>query len=219
MGSIVMHLCISEKIRKKYNYSDMFLVGSLLPDIYKRTVMTRDESHYIKKIINDGQQIKVPNLEKFMEANKDKKQEEVVLGYLAHLVEDYIWFKDFSAKKVRLIKEDEDDEDKDLYTYRKEDFKITHPESEMKIEVYNDYSALNDIGLKLIPIDLAKVRETCNHFFDNEEKYMQVISEDIKNFKPVPGRENFFYSEEDLKEYVNQSEKKVEEYLEKFKTL
>ena len=94
MGSILMHFCISDQLRKKYNFGSKFMVGSVLPDIYKRTTMSRDESHFIEKIVEDGYSYHLPNLDRFVEENKEKiTTDDITIGYYAHLVEDYVWFK------------------------------------------------------------------------------------------------------------------------------
>lgn len=97
MGSIMMHLCISEKIGKKYGFGNNFLIGCTLPDIYKKTTMSRSESHYLRDfVVDDGSILKLPDLPKFIDDNKTKLNDEITLGYFAHLVEDYNWFRYFS---------------------------------------------------------------------------------------------------------------------------
>ena len=155
MGSILMHICISEEIRKKYCFSNKFLIGCLLPDIYKRTTMTRDESHYIVKTVEDGYIYQLPDLNRYVEENKDDfLKDEVKIGYYTHLVEDYVWFKYVSGhiSKVR-----EDEEDKDIVRYRKDNFKVPHLEEEYCTEIYKDYSNFNEWLFEKYPVDTIVV--------------------------------------------------------------
>ena len=217
MGSIIMHLCISEKIRQKYNFSDNFLIGSVLPDIYKKVSMPREESHYLEYVKYKDQTLALPNIDEYMKLNISKNHDEITLGYLSHLIEDRIWFKDFIARYIKFIGQNKSGED--LFRYQKENFEIIHEDHDMKNELYQDYSYLNKIALSIVPVNIDNIRKKCNSFFNNDIKYLEVINKDISVIAPTIGRKNYFISEEDLKEYFDFSYKKLDIILPKFISL
>ena len=61
MGSIVMHLAISEKIRKKYGFGELFLVGSVMPDI-KKQIIGKEATHYLRYYEERGNSYRLPDL-------------------------------------------------------------------------------------------------------------------------------------------------------------
>ena len=70
MGSIMMHLCISSKIKEKYNFNNNFLIGCILPDIYKKVSSNRDETHYIKRFYDHESFIDLPDLNRYISEHK-----------------------------------------------------------------------------------------------------------------------------------------------------
>ena len=187
MGSILMHLCISDKIRKKYNFGDQFMVGSVLPDILKRTKMSRDDSHYIMRFVEDGYVYRLPDLNKYIEEHRDNiKTDELTIGYFAHLVEDYVWFKYISGlfTKVR-----EDEEEKDVIRFRSDNFSIPHPGEEYGIEMYQDYHNMNPWLYKKLDIDIDDfIKKVVDYTQDenaaiilNEAMNLNIICRDGKN--------------------------------------
>ena len=94
MGSFSMHIAISKKLKEKFSFGDDFILGTVLPDLYKILLKNREITHFEEENSREW----IPNVEKFCEEYKDK-QTEIVYGYLAHLVQDKIWFKEYHNKK------------------------------------------------------------------------------------------------------------------------
>ena len=94
MSSYIMHMCISDIVKRKLNLTYKFVYGSILPDVIKSITGDRDITHFIKHVIVDGDRRSLPDLQK---AINDLKIEdnEIRIGYIAHLLEDLIWFNDF----------------------------------------------------------------------------------------------------------------------------
>ena len=82
MSSLKMHMAISKKIKDELNYSDIFLLGVILPDIIKLILEDRKVSHFE----NNG----IIDLNRFI-SKQNNLDNELVLGYYAHLIEDKIW--------------------------------------------------------------------------------------------------------------------------------
>ena len=100
MSSFKMHVAISEKVRSELNYSNLFILGSVLPDIIKLIVKDRTSTHFENNNSID--------LEKYILA-QDNLKNELVVGYYAHLIEDKIWFESYLDKKYRKFKEYSDE--------------------------------------------------------------------------------------------------------------
>ena len=202
MGSIMMHVYISEQIEKKYNFSDKFLVGSVLPDIYKRTIMSRDESHYIERKVENGYVYQLPNLKKYVEDHKDTiLHDDVTLGYFAHLVEDYVWFKYVSGAftKVR-----ENEEKYDLVRYKSENYEIPHAGDEYVEEIYKDYSNMNEWLHEKSKVDIEHLIQMIREHTRDERAidFIKHYSDGNANYKE---RQNVFLTEEIVERYIKAS--------------
>ena len=95
MSSLKMHIAIDKKVKEELKYSDLFIVGSILPDIIKLILKERTSSHFeINETID---------LDKYL-LTQDNLKNELVLGYYAHLIEDKIWFESYVNKKYTKLK-------------------------------------------------------------------------------------------------------------------
>ena len=217
MGSAVMHLYISSKVKEKYGYNDEFLLGSVLPDIYKKTKMDRAKSHFLTDVKDGKKSYELPDVERFMKANKSKTDNEITLGYLAHLVEDKVWFKSIADDYVRYLGVDENGNK--TFGFKDEDFKIPHSEEEMKDEMYKDYDYIGDILLREGSIDISGIISYAKLFFDDDPKMIEATIKELDYHVPTPDRKNRFISEEDAKKYINMTIPMVCEKIEEFKKL
>lgn len=100
MSSFLMHIAISEKIKERFNFSNNFILGAVLPDLNKILINNRDKTHYI----DDNDTSELPNLNRFI-ANNINKKDEITYGYLCHLVQDKILFEQYINDKYK-CKED-----------------------------------------------------------------------------------------------------------------
>lgn len=50
MGSLLIHVCVSNIVKEKLNLSNKFLVGTVMPDLIKLETGNRLGSHYLKKL-------------------------------------------------------------------------------------------------------------------------------------------------------------------------
>ena len=111
MGSLIMHLAVSNEIKRIYNFSDRFLFGSIMPDIKKRILNNRSISHYSEKIYLQNNSFKnLPNLEIYMKEHKeilskivkmkDKKDVDFIVNAYLLKCEKYFKFNYFENEKV-----------------------------------------------------------------------------------------------------------------------
>ena len=118
MSSLKMHIAISTKLKEKFSFGNDFLLGAILPDIYKILLKEGNlrKTHFeIEKYI--------PNINKFCEEYKNKKSE-IVYGYLAHLVQDKVWFDEYVRKYAEDLKDGNYRYVKDNAIHTEKDFLI-----------------------------------------------------------------------------------------------
>lgn len=149
MGSLIMHLAVSNEIKRIYNFSDRFLFGSIMPDIKKRILNNRSISHYSEKIYLQNNSFKnLPNLEIYMKEHKEKlvKKDEYTLGYFAHLIQDRIWFDKYISRFV-------DFQDDTLeFVYMHSEGRIVDFDYWKNI-IYNDYAKMEKYILDKVNLE------------------------------------------------------------------
>lgn len=216
MGSIVMHLYIGNKIKEKYKFGNDFLIGCVLPDIYKVTTMSRMSSHYLFKYEDkENGLLFLPDLVKFMREKKDKKEDEITLGYFSHLIEDYIWFRHYTGKFAISIGFDTNGNE--LFTYDKENHKVVHPIDEFQNEIYEDYSYLDNKLFSELGIDLEEFKKNLKDYLNDSEMFDKAIDRLVTIHEPEENRENKFITNAILQEYIEKSLAKFDDYFLKFK--
>ena len=90
---MIIHICISNMVKEELNLSDKFLAGSIMPDLKKMAGFDRGITHYLKYVVEDGNVMHLPDLDKFIQENTFKLLDFKTLGTYAHLIEDKIWFE------------------------------------------------------------------------------------------------------------------------------
>jgi hypothetical protein len=196
-----MHIYISQKIQKELNLSNRFLAGSILPDMIKIMSSDRSGTHYLKEY-NHGMKL-LPDLDRFLEENKEKLKDEVILGYYAHLIEDRIWFDTYVDKFAKCI-----DKENVLYTSDNS----VHSVLEFRKDIYSDYISVdtylikhNSVDIDLIRMQVKKELEGYN--VDKEIEENVILPSDSNS------REINFISMNQLNRYVNECTIKVKEKI------
>jgi len=203
MSSIIMHIYISLKVQKELNLSNKFLAGAILPDMIKIMTKSKDITHYIKEYERGENKIRLPDLEKFLQDNKDKLNDEVTLGYYAHLIEDKIWFDEYIGSFAKCI-------DKENILYISDN--TVHSYQEFKKDMYSDYVNVDSYIIEKDNLDVDKIRLEIK---DELRGYNvdKLIDENI--VFPIKNNDvkvNFI-SHEFLNKYINKSIKKVKEEI------
>ena len=140
MASSIIHIAISKKVNKylKRNESKLF-IGTIAPDISKLLNQTKERSHFLTED-ND-----IPNLDLFLSKYEEFLEDDFVMGYYLHLLEDYFWFKYFIPEII--------DEDKSLVKNLKGE--VVRLDKNQIIEyVYSDYTNLNISLIDYYNLDL-----------------------------------------------------------------
>lgn len=100
MPSWPIHLALANKINKKLNLGDEFIIGNIMPDILNGYEIN-DPSQLIDKSIshfrsNNGK-IKTIDLDYFISIYKENLNNPFILGYFVHLITDK-YFNDYTFR-------------------------------------------------------------------------------------------------------------------------
>lgn len=180
----MLHLCIAQKIAKKFNFSINYVKGSILPDLTKTLEgETRTKTHYITEYENGV--LDVPNLEEFLKQNNLDSEEK--LGIYSHLIEDKIYFENFVSSYIEII-----DNDKQKIKF-KFDEKIRDFEGYQKI-FYSDFKRLNYYLIKKYELNITKIRDELLDTIENEKLKeilkMYIREYEYENIQPIIFDEN-----------------------------
>lgn len=205
MSSLKMHIAISEKVKRELNYSNLFILGAVLPDVFKLIVNERTERTSTHFEIN-----KFIDLDKYLSAQDDLTNE-LTLGYYAHLIEDKIWLESYINKKYIKLKEYSDE------------------------KLYNDYAFVDNFMYKKLNLNTQNIRKILLENIDTIDvksiNLMNCKNENLINNKNVKQKlkevwqdyksdnHNYFFTIHDAEEYYELASRKIKEYIKKIQTI
>ena len=204
MSSYIMHMCVSQKVKEKLGLTDKFIYGSVLPDIIKSVTGDRDGTHYIEIVHIDGEIRCLPKINTAIN-ELNIKDKEIRLGYIAHLIEDYIWFNEYIPSYAKKINEEQ-------VRYLFDD--SVHTNEEFRDVMYSDYSNCNKYIANKYNVDfnqlLGKILE---QIVDKKEK--QIVLECTKCLENQDITKNMFMTKESIDSYINRCTEIVEKEIKK----
>lgn len=202
MASIIIHICVSNMVKEELNLSDKFLVGSIMPDLKKMAGFDGAITHYLKYIVENGNVMHLPDLDKFIEENTFKLLDFKTLGTYAHLIEDRIWFEKFVGKYIKWH-----DEDLGLVTNLKTG--EVYEFDRFSKEIYLDYNSVNNKVIKKYNLDINKISKEIKENL-NDEILIQCFDKYLDSTKNIEtNKKRYFLTDEDLEEYILESTKEV----------
>lgn len=206
MSSYIMHMCISDIVKRRLNLTDKFVYGSVLPDIDKTVKGDRNATHFIIKI-QDGDDTKnLPDIKKAIETlNITDMDKEVKLGYIAHLLKDYIWFNTYIPSYAVHI-------NKEILKYLRDE--SLHPTKEFSIDMYKDYSNSNYYVINKCEVNFEDLKERILKFLKTEEE-IQAILPYLEYDSNSNIDENMFMTKESIDSYIVQATDEVEKLIKK----
>lgn len=207
MSSIISHVYISNILKEKYKLGDEFLYGAILPDILHKAIpaQRREMTHYLRHGILYGSEGNFPDIERFIIENTEiLPKSQMMQGYLAHLIEDMLWFSIYIPRMTI-------EKDKKTIIYKKDN--SVHTDDEFRNDIYSDYTIMDRYLLKKTDLNIEKL-----------QKEFLAISDDINlkntikdNFKLFDLRNDslILISFDMLEEYIKASLEKVSIVLDK----
>lgn len=185
MGSYKMHICITETVRRKLKLSYKFTYGGILPDLIKEKTGDKTTSHCLNQ--KDG----LPDINLAMSSLDNIQDKEVKLGYIAHLVEDLIWFRDVVPTVA--IKTD------DKVCFLKDN--SIHSNLEFSNEMYSDYVKSGYYVSKLTKVDYSILRKELLNYASDDFEVEKIKQNTTKEFENRIGYTTFI-TNKILEDYV-----------------
>lgn len=201
MGSLIMHLCIAEKLKEKYKFSDKFIIGEIMPDLLKMAGKSKETTHYLEKVFECDGVKTLPNILKYECENEENLKDEKVLGYVSHLVQDKIWFDKYIGKYA---KTDANNIDRIHYL----EYNIIKNSNEFSQDIQNDYNNVDKYLVDKYKIDVKSIRNTLEKISPDKE-FLNKIDKSllVDNYNNLT-QQNVFITKEDVDTYINESLKK-----------
>ena len=202
MSSYIMHICVSDMVKRKLNLTDKFVYGSILPDNIKKITGNRDKTHYINNVLVGKYRRSLPNIQQAIE-ELDIEDKEMRLGYIAHLVEDLIWFKyfiptyaiDLGKNKIQYVKDNS-----------------IHMDDEYTSTMYSDYSNSSSYVVNKCGVDIQNLLSSITNLAENDQ-HKRLILENTGYPKDTDITNNTFMTKESIDKYIEVCTKEVEKVV------
>lgn len=207
MSSIISHVYISNILKEKYKLGDEFLYGAILPDILHKAIpaQRREMTHYLRHGILYGSEGDYPDIERFIIENTEiLPKSQMMQGYLAHLIEDMLWFSIYIPRMTI-------EKDKKTIIYKKDN--SVHTDDEFRNDIYSDYTIIDRYLLKKTNLDIEKLQKEFLEISD-DINLKNTIKENFKLFD-LQNENLILVSFDMLEEYIKASLEKVSIVLDK----
>jgi hypothetical protein len=207
MSSIISHVYISNILKEKYKLGDEFLYGAILPDILHKAIpaQRREMTHYLRHGILYGSEGDYPDIERFIIENTEiLPKSQMMQGYLAHLIEDMLWFSIYIPRMTI-------EKDKKTIIYKKDN--SVHTDDEFRNDIYSDYTIIDRYLLKKTNLDIEKLQKEFLEISD-DINLKNTIKDNFKLFD-LRNENLILISFDMLEEYINASLEKVSIVLDK----
>lgn len=207
MSSIISHVYISNILKEKYKLGDEFLYGAILPDILHKAIpaQRREMTHYLRHGILYGSEGNYPDIERFIIENTEiLPKSQMMQGYLAHLIEDMLWFSIYIPRMTI-------EKDKKTIIYKKDN--SVHTDDEFRNDIYSDYTIIDRYLLKKTNLNIEKLQKEFLAISD-DINLKNTIKENFKLFD-LQNENLILVSFDMLEEYIKASLEKVSIVLDK----
>ena len=207
MSSIISHVYISNILKEKYKLGDEFLYGAILPDILHKAIpaQRREMTHYLRHGILYGSEGDYPDIERFIIENTEiLPKSQMMQGYLAHLIEDMLWFSIYIPRMTI-------EKDKKTIIYKKDNSVYT--DDEFRNDIYSDYTIIDRYLLKKTNLNIEKLQKEFLAISD-DINLKNTIKENFKLFD-LQNENLILVSFDMLEEYIKASLEKVSIVLDK----
>ena len=202
MSSYIMHMCVSDIVKRKLNLTDKFIYGSILPDILKMASGDRNGTHFLSKVKVENDDRNLPVIDKAIH-ELEIEDKEIRLGYIAHLVEDLIWFNDFIptfAKKVG---------DRKYQYIRTGEIKESKCFTE---DMYSDYEHCGAYVIERTNTDIETIKKNILEYI-TEERCLNFMLDNTKYTESSDIQNNHFMTKECIDKYIARTTKAVENIM------
>lgn len=199
MGSYLMHIGITEKVRRKLKLSSKFIYGSILPDLVKMETGDRTGSHFLKTKVDEYGIKRLPVVEDAITMLSNKLDKEVRLGYIAHLIEDLLWFEKYIPSFATNL-----EEGRKAYLADNS----VHSAEEFSRDIYEDYSKINAYMVEACEIDYDVLKQELAKLMTKNEMEFLSNNDSMRDVKEIHTTK--IITKDKLDEYIKEAEEKVE---------
>lgn len=212
-----IHLEIANRIKDKINIgSNEYLFGNILPDV-QDGYLVKDISNILNHLDNHYNDLINNTYDAFYEIHKEIINEDIVIGYLVHLLTDFYFNKSFDKKykwldnsniELELLTGEKVIMDRDLagIKYKQHDFKVFEKElikqKEIETPVFEKDLTYKSNLITVININENDVKKVIKYFDD------EFYNVNIDN-------EYLIYEKEELEKLMKETEEFILEYLTK----
>ena len=198
MGSYLMHIGVTENVRRKLKLSSKFIYGSILPDLIKMETGDRTGTHFLKTRVNEDGIKRLPVLDDAISMLSGKLDKEVRLGYIAHLIEDLLWFEKYIPSFATNL-----EEGRKVYLADNS----VHSAEEFSKDIYEDYSKINAYVVETCNIDYTKLKEELSSLMNEKEIEFLSKNDTMRDVKEIHITK--IITKDKLDEYIKEAEEKV----------
>ncbi|MBQ6546387.1 MAG: HD domain-containing protein [Bacilli bacterium] len=209
-----VHLKIANKLKEKYGYTDDFIIGNVIPDTMNGYVVDNPSNifhhsvtHYSSAEYTDFLEI---NINKFLNDNREKLDNEIILGTYTHLLADLYFneytqkhhFKKKSDKVIAILNDGTIEEMIHPMVIKQNDFKV-----------FGDYFIKNkEVGNKAsMTKDTLNLSKDLNYEIQKEDiektidKINEIVDSEIQEEEPYR-----MFTEKELLDVLNNCYEKIE---------
>lgn len=198
MGSYLMHIGITEKVRRKLKLSHKFIYGSILPDLVKMETGDRTGTHFLKTRVDEDGIKRLPVIDDAITMLNGKLDKEVRLGYIAHLIEDLLWFEKYIPSFATNL-----EEGRKAYLADNS----VHSAEEFSKDIYEDYAKINAYMVEACELDYdALKQELAKLMTENELRFLS-NNDNMRDVKEIHTTK--IITKDKLDEYIKEAEEKV----------
>ena len=202
MSSLVIHLYIGKKIMEKYNYSNSFLLGEIMPDIIKITGIKKEITHYMK---NDREY----DLSLYINNNLKENITDENLGCFAHLLQDKLFDKYLETRAVPVYKNNNK-----YAKYLYNDMIVE--EQDFMDRLYDEYAIFDNILISEHGFDFNKIKDII--LKENKyNEYTNVIKEQLIKHPVIKYNNMELLQKDKLFEYINNCVLEYDKYVNNIK--
>ena len=202
MSSYIRHMCVTDVVKRKLNLTDKVIYGSILPDVLKMATGDRKGTHYLSKVKVGDYDRNLPVIDKAIH-DLDIQDKEIRLGYIAHLVEDLIWFNDFIPIFAKMLEDGK-------YEYIK-----TGEIKEARFfteDMYSDYSNCGAYVIESTGTDMEELKKNIAEYI-TDNKHLEFVLENTKYNQSLDIEKNHFMTKECIDKYIVRATKSVENIM------
>lgn len=202
MSSYIMHMCVSDIVKRKLNLTDKFIYGSVLPDIVKGLTGDRNRTHYLEKVEFNGETRNLPNITRAIK-ELDIQDREIRLGYIAHLVEDLIWFREYTPSYARILPNNQ-------MEYINQG--IICSSEQFGKDIYSDYSNSGAYVIDKCDTDIEELKDSLGKLVKDKAE-LELILQNTRYTQVEDIDRNIFMTRESVDKYIQECTKEVEKIV------